>query len=104
MFSGASIIGTGFCATISGGTGNVNANGVDGTGGFVSLNPSINGSTYLPMFFTGGAGGGASNNFVGGTGGAGGYGSGGGGGGVGVTNSAGPGGRGGDGIVIITCY
>ena len=93
-----------FSPTISGGTGFVNANGNDGSGGFVSINPSINSSTTLPLFFTGGAGGGSSNNFTGGAGGAGGYGCGGGGGGAGVTNSAGRGGSGGDGIVIITCY
>jgi hypothetical protein len=104
VFGGANITGSGFCPTISGGTGNVNSDGNNGSGGFVSLNTSINGVTSLPLFFTGGGGGGASNNNTGGTGGAGGYGSGGGGGGVGVTNSAGPGGRGGDGIVIISCY
>jgi hypothetical protein len=104
VFNGADINGSGFCPTISGGTGNVNLNGTDGSGGFISLNPSINGITSLPLFFTGGAGGGASNNNTGGSGGAGGYGSGGGGGGVGVTNNSGPGGRGGDGIVIVTCY
>jgi hypothetical protein len=104
VFGGASILGSGFCPTISGGTGNVNLNGVDGTGGFVSLNTSLDSTTYTPLFFTGGAGGGASNNVTGGAGGAGGYGSGGGGGGAGVTASSGSGGRGGDGIVIITCF
>ena len=104
VFSGGSIIGTGFIPTITGGVSNINANGGDGSGGFVSLNPSIKTSTSLPLFFTGGAGGGASNNNTGGFGGAGGYGSGGGGGGIGLTSNSGGGGRGGDGIVIITCY
>lgn len=104
VFAGGSIIGSGFCPTISGGTGNVSSNGVDGTGGFVSLNTSITNTTTLPLFFTGGAGGGASNNNTGGAGGNGGYGSGGGGGGAGVTGSSGAGGSGGNGIVIITCY
>ena len=104
IIAGANINGSGFCPTISGGTGNVSANGNPGSSGFISLNSSINIPTIYPLFFTGGAGGGSSNNNTGGNGGAGGYGSGGGGGGAGVTSNAGPGGRGGDGIVIITCY
>jgi hypothetical protein len=54
-----------------------------------------------PMFFTGGAGGGASNTNAGGAGGNASFGCGGGGGGAG-SGIGGRGGRGGDGLVIIT--
>ena len=103
VFSGGSINGSGFVPTILGGTGNVNANGNDGSGGFTSFNISLNTPNSNPLFFTGGGGAGSSNNNTGGTGGSGSYGSGGGGGGCGVTSNGGRGGRGGDGIVIITC-
>lgn len=106
---GGNITGSGFIPTISGGAGNINLNGGDGSGGFSSLINNLNTSIRQPMFFTGGAGGGCSNNYTGGAGGNAAYGCGGGGGGVGSTaggvgaNGAGAGGKGGDGLVIITC-
>ena len=63
---------------------------------------SLNSSIYVPMFFTGGAGGGSRFNGVGGNGGNGGYGCGGG--GAGSGQSGGAGGNGGNGLVIITCW
>ena len=107
--TGGSITGSSFIPTITGGGGNINLNGVDGSGGYCSLNPSLLGSIRQPIFFTGGAGGGTSNNFTGGAGGNASFGSGGGG-GVGSTtggvgaNGSGAGGKGGDGLIIITCF
>ena len=108
--TGGSITGSAFVPTISGGGGNINANGVDGSGGYTSLTITPNSISRQPVFFTGGAGGGSSNNYTGGTGGNASFGCGGGGGGCGSTsggvgaNGAGAGGKGGDGIIIITCY
>lgn len=104
IFSGGNITGAGFIDTITGGTGNINLNGTDGSGGYTSFMPGLNSGVRQPTFFTGGAGGGSSNNVTGGAGGAGAYGCGGGGGGAGVTAQGGNGGRGGDGLVIITAW
>jgi hypothetical protein len=95
---GGNINGIGIVPTITGGV-------IDGGGGdmgYKSLLPFVSSSVSVPMFFTGGAGGGSKYNGVGGTGGNGGFGSGGGGGGSGL--NVGPGGKGGDGLVIITCW
>ena len=107
--SGASVVASGFTITIMGGiVGDGTVSILNGSGGFNNL-PSTNTSNRLPMFFTGGSGGGTNTSTLGGrggNGGNGGYGCGGGGGGASnfSTTSFGLGGRGGDGIVIITCY
>jgi len=85
---------------ISGGTTAANGPIINGMSGWNGFQPSMNVSIEQAMFFTGGAGGGASSGTTGGNGGAAGYGCGGGGGGAG--NPAGTGGRGGNGLVIIT--
>ena len=103
-YAGGNITGAGFVPTITGGTGFINSNGTDGDGGYMTYNPALNSPTRQPLVFTGGAGGGCSNNFIGGAGGNGAFGCGGGGGGAGVTSSAGNGGKGGDGIMIISCF
>jgi len=94
---GGDITGIGVIPTILGGS-----TGLTGDNGYISMTPSINSSVGIPMFFTGGAGGGSKFNGVGGNGGDGGYGCGGGGAGSGLTG--GTGGKGGDGLVIITCW
>lgn len=97
-YVGGDITGAGIIPTISGGaTGGTNPGGF----GYMSMRPSELLSSRVPMFFTGGSGGGSFNTGVGGPGGEGAFGSGGGGGGGGTTG--GIGGKGGDGIVIITC-
>lgn len=109
FINGGSVIASGFTITINGGIAGDGSDRtlIDANPGFTSL-PSTNTSNRLPMFFTGGAGGGACNtNNFGGNGGNGSFGSGGGGGGgtYSTTNTqGGRGGRGGDGLVIITCY
>lgn len=103
-FVGGSILGSGFINTIQGGAlGSGSTTGGTGSDGYIA-NLIGNSANRQPMFFTGGAGGGASVSGQGGQGGAGAYGSGGGGGGAGFTALAGSGGKGGDGLIIITCY
>ena len=104
--AGGSITGSGFVPTISGGFGANNGFGGNGSSGYKSLITNVNTQTRQPLFFTGGAGGGCSNNLGGGQGGNASFGSGGGGGGAGTTasNFSGRGGDGGDGLIIITCY
>lgn len=94
---GGNITGIGIVPTIMGGS-----TGLTGDNGYISMTPSINSSTRVPMFFTGGAGGGSRFDGVGGNGGNGGFGCGGGGAGSGLTG--GTGGNGGNGLVIITCW
>ena len=109
FINGGSVIVSGFTITINGGIAGDGSDRrlIDANPGFTSL-PSTNTSNRLPMFFTGGAGGGACNtNNFGGNGGNGSFGSGGGGGGGTYSTSStqiGKGGNGGDGLVIITCY
>jgi hypothetical protein len=104
--NGGAITGAGFIPTQPGLTTQVSTY-LKGTPGFRIL-PSENSTQMLPMFFTGGVGGGAgtsSSTGFGGDGGEGAFGSGGGGGGACNTSGGqGFGGKGGDGIVIITCY
>jgi len=86
---------------ISGGT-SVAGNGATiGRDGYSTRQNFIGPNFKNPMFFTGGAGGGASHTNAGGAGGNASYGCGGGGGGAG-SGIGGIGGRGGDGLVIIT--
>jgi hypothetical protein len=94
---GGDITGIGVIPTILGGL-----TGLTGFDGYISMTPSFNSSIYVPMFFTGGSGGGSRFNGVGGNGGNGGYGCGGG--GAGSGQSGGAGGNGGNGLVIITCW
>ena len=96
LFNGGSSLAGSFVPLVSGGL----AGGNNGSDGFTSL-PSVN-MGKLPMFFMGGAGGGASLT-IGGNGGNGSFGSGGGGGGA-ARNLGGKGGNGGNGLVIITCF
>jgi len=91
---------------ISGGTNTASAGATANPGnhGF-STREDFRGMNFkYPMFFTGGAGGGAASNAtgVGGRGGDGQFGCGGGGGGAGGNTTAGAGGNGGHGLVIIT--
>jgi hypothetical protein len=90
-FNGGAIVGAGICPSRVGGT--ANANGEKALNGYMS---------WIPLFSTGGSGGGSDNDAIGGTGGDGGIGSGGGGGGGGATG--GGGGRGGDGYCVITVF
>ena len=87
---------------ISGGTSATGAGATAGQNGFSTRRTFVGPNFRYPMFFTGGAGGGASDTGVGANGGNGQYGCGGGGGGAGGNTTAGSGGRGGDGLVIIT--
>ena len=91
---------------ISGGTNTALAGTTAGAGnnGFSTRESFTNQNYKYPMFFTGGAGGGAASNAtgVGGRGGDGQFGCGGGGGGAGGNTTAGRGGDGGHGFVIIT--
>jgi len=91
---------------ISGGTNTAVAGATAGAGnhGFSTRENFIGPNFKYPMFFTGGAGGGAASNAtgIGGRGGDGAYGCGGGGGGAGGNTTAGAGGNGGNGLVIIT--
>jgi len=102
----AGIVGILDFPTISGGTNTASAGATANPGnhGFSTRKNFIGPNFKYPMFFTGGAGGGAASNAtgVGGRGGDGQYGCGGGGGGAGGNSTAGVGGRGGDGLVIIT--
>ena len=92
--------------TVSGGTNTAVAGATAGagSGGYSTRENFIGPNFKTPMFFTGGAGGGAASatTGVGGAGGNGSFGCGGGGGGVGGNTTAGAGGRGGDGFVVIT--
>lgn len=98
---GGSIIGMGFVPTISTG---VTGSFVDGNDGFNSI-PSQKSNNYIPLFFTGGAGGSGNGLGAGGNGGDGSFGCGGGGGAAGNSSFGGClGGRGGDGLVIITAW
>ena len=87
---------------ISGGASAAGAGATSGNDGYSTRQNFIGPNFKYPMFFTGGAGGGASDTGVGANGGNGSYGCGGGGGGAGGNVTAGSGGRGGDGLVIIT--
>lgn len=91
---------------ISGGTNTAVAGATAGAGnsGYSTRENFVGPHFRTPMFFTGGAGGGAASNStgVGGKGGDGALGCGGGGGGAGGNSTAGVGGRGGDGFVMIT--
>ena len=103
-FAGGSILASGFFKGVTGGAlGGVGIAEVGGNG-YESGLISPNSLSRLPMFFTGGAGGGSSVSSTGGAGGNASFGSGGGGGGAGITSFAGAGGDGGDGLVIITCW
>jgi hypothetical protein len=102
--AGANIIGGGYINNINGGAGSSSGIAGNGSDGYISQLPMVNGLQRQPLLFTGGAGGGSSNTGTGGTGGSGAFGSGGGGGGAGFTALAGNGGRGGDGLIIINCY
>ena len=102
--AGANIIGGGFINNINGGAGSSTSVAGNGSSGYISQLPMINGLQRQPFLFTGGAGGGSSNTGTGGVGGNGAFGSGGGGGGAGFTALAGNGGSGGDGLIIINCY
>lgn len=86
---------------ISGGTSASSTGATAGQNGFSTRSNFVGPNFKHPMFFTGGAGGGASHTGIGGNGGNGTFGCGGGGGGAGQT-IGGTGGRGGDGLVIIT--
>jgi len=86
---------------ISGGASNTTTGATVGNNGYSTRQNFVGPSFKYPMFFTGGAGGGASSTGIGAAGGNASYGCGGGGGGAGNTIS-GIGGRGGDGLVIIT--
>lgn len=103
-FAGGNILASGFFKGVTGGS--AGGSGLAGVGGngYESGIPSSNSLSRLPMFFTGGAGGGSSVLSTGGTGGNASLGSGGGGGGAGITNFGGAGGDGGDGLVIITSW
>lgn len=93
-----------FWPTITGGTSAVGSGATPGNHGY-STRKNFNNANYeLPMFFTGGAGGGSSDTNQGAIGGNGAFGCGGGGGGAGsnIGFTSGNGGRGGDGLVIIT--
>jgi hypothetical protein len=96
--AGGNITGIGIVPTIIGGV----SGGTAGYVGYNSVLPFVSSSISVPMFFTGGSGGGSKFNGVGGNGGDGGYGCGGGGAGSGLTG--GVGGKGGNGLVIITCW
>ena len=98
--NGGNITGTGFLNTITGGTAD-STTILNGDHGWSSFPNNL---SYDPIFFTGGAGGGATNTASrpAGRGGNGNYGSGGGGGGGAYSSTGGPGGNGGDGLVIIT--
>ena len=87
---------------IVGGTSVASTGATTGNDGYSSRQNFIGPNFKYPMFFTGGAGGGASDTGVGANGGNGAFGCGGGGGGAGGNVTAGSGGRGGDGLVIIT--
>lgn len=87
---------------ISGGTSAAGAGATRGGDGFSTRENFVGPNFRYPMFFTGGAGGGASDTGVGANGGIGAFGCGGGGGGAGGNVTAGSGGNGGDGLVIIT--
>jgi hypothetical protein len=86
---------------INGGTSNATTGATAGNHGYSTRQNFVGPNFKYPMFFTGGAGGGASSTGIGAAGGNASYGCGGGGGGAGNTIS-GVGGRGGDGLVIIT--
>ena len=87
---------------ISGGISAASTGATAGNSGYASRENFIGPNFKFPMFFTGGAGGGASDTGIGGQGGNASFGSGGGGGGAGGNVAAGVGGNGGDGLVIIT--
>jgi len=104
-FAGGNIIGSGFFNTIPGGTNNSLSLSLGGAGYSPTI-PTSNSLMQTPLFFTGGAGGGATHSasIPGGTGGNGSYGSGGGGGGASYQSTGGSGGKGGDGLILITCF
>lgn len=100
-FAGGDVTGLGPIPTIAGGAlGAAAATGGKGSDGYESP-ITLRLGKREPMFFTAGAGGGASVSGQGGRGGNGSYGCGGGGGGAGFTGLAGAGGNGGDGLILI---
>ena len=102
----ASVLGILDFPTISGGTNTAvqSATANPGNNGYATRENFIGPNFNAPMFFSGGAGGGAASQTlgVGGKGGDGSFGCGGGGGGAGGNSTAGIGGRGGDGFVMVT--
>jgi hypothetical protein len=102
----ASIVGILDFPTISGGTNTAVQSATAGFGnsGYSTRENFVGPNFKTPMFFTGGAGGGAASQTlgVGGKGGDGMFGCGGGGGGAGGNSTAGIGGIGGDGFIMIT--
>ena len=102
----ASIVGILNFPTISGGTNTAVQSATAGFGnnGYATRENFVGPNFKTPMFFTGGAGGGAASQTlgVGGKGGNGMFGCGGGGGGAGGNSTAGVGGIGGDGFIMIT--
>lgn len=102
----ASVLGILDFPTISGGTNTAiqSATANTGNSGYGTRRNFVGPNFKTPMFFMGGAGGGAASQTlgVGGKGGDGMFGCGGGGGGAGGNSTAGIGGRGGDGFVLIT--
>jgi hypothetical protein len=102
----ASIVGILDFPTISGGTNTAvqSATASPGNSGYATRENFVGPNFKTPMFFSGGAGGGAASQTlgIGGKGGDGMFGCGGGGGGAGGNTTAGIGGRGGDGFVIVT--
>ena len=87
---------------ISGGVSAASAGATPGNHGYSTRQNFVGPSFKFPLFFTGGAGGGASDTGVGANGGNAAFGCGGGGGGAGGNVTAGTGGNGGNGLVIIT--
>jgi hypothetical protein len=102
----ASVLGILNFPTISGGTNTAvqSATANPGNNGYSTRENFIGPNFNTPMFFSGGAGGGAASQTlgIGGKGGDGAFGCGGGGGGAGGNSTAGIGGRGGDGFVMVT--
>lgn len=101
-FAAGLITGSGFLPTIPAGTINAADDTIHGVAGYTSLPNNL--SMSIPMFFTGGSGGGVATTAgrTGGKGGKGSFGSGGGGGGGSYRSTGGDGGDGGDGLVLIT--
>ena len=102
---GGSIVGILDFPTISGSVGNLTGASLNGNDGYSTRENFVGPNFKHPMFFTGGAGGGATNTGTSSAGGNGSFGCGGGGGGAGatgITHLNSKGGNGGAGLVIIT--